>query len=129
ERAGRNQRARATALGQGSSPSISRVARRPLAQYAPPAWSPGARPLARGASGGTRAPPDKISGGTGRQPLTKQAGCGAGAPQASQTPTAPAPGGEGAGLRARPYPFTAPAVSPRVRKRSKKKKSTMIGTV
>ena len=68
ERAGRNQRARATALGQGSSPSLRRGSRSVAARHWLPAWGPGARPLARGVSGGVRTPPDKASGARGAGP-------------------------------------------------------------
>ncbi len=51
ERRGCNQRASATALGQGSSPSMRRGSRSAAARYWPPTWSPGARPLARGCRG------------------------------------------------------------------------------
>ncbi len=68
DHAGRNQRERAAALGQVSSPSMGWVARRLWAQYAPPTWGPGARPLARGVSGGVRTPPDKTGGVRGGSP-------------------------------------------------------------
>ena len=66
DRAGRNQRVRATALGQGLSPLMSRVrvARRPWARHWPPAWGPGARPLARGSPEGLAPAPSGPGCGT-----------------------------------------------------------------
>ena len=101
EQTERNQRARATALGQGSSPSMGRGSRSAAAQYGLPTWGPGARPLARGGRGACVRPPTNQAGrgaaapatGVGCcpplrwradvRPLTKQAGHRAPAPPTS----------------------------------------------
>src|SRR5690606_20964479 len=80
---------RATALGQGSSPTIGRGSRSAAAQHWPPTWGPGARPLARGVSGGVRTPPDKTAGAWGRQRPDKIARSAGAADEVARSACAP----------------------------------------